>query len=556
MCGILVRVRSPSPDTGQYAYRCESFVEDFISRRGPDHQGSHRVECGDLWQIAFSATVLHLRGDLCRQPVVTASGNVLCWNGELFGGLPGAEAREANDTVLVAAALERADGLRGILEVFSKARGEFAFVFYHASTATLWFARDHLGRRSLLWRLEPDGFTLASVGGKDGGFWELPVGGIFAVDMRSGGAPGLWTIHRWGGREPEEALSWMPTLREGREVPGNFSFFSEPPPSTFEATEWPPNASLGDILPRLAGSVDVVQQLLESAVRKRVCNIRSSGTAPCLAILFSGGLDCSLLAFMAARALPPGEVIDLINVAFENPRSLGARVKSQARDGGNVDDKAKYAVPDRLTARTSLGNLRAALPGRQFRLVEVNVPYSEAMEQKSRLLELMAPAATVMDLSIAMAIWFAVRGSGTGGMSEARVVLSGLGADELFGGYSRHRSRFQQGRWPALVHELNLDLQRLPSRNLGRDDRIVSDHGKELRLPFLDEDVLELCSRLPVERKCDPRLPAGLGDKLILRLLAHRLGLGSTATFPKRAIQFGARTAKMNGSERGDDAIE
>ena len=55
------------------------------------------------------------------------------------------------------------------------------------------------------------------------------------------------------------------------------------------------------------------------------------------------------------------------------------------------------------------------------------------------------------------------------------------------------------------MNELTMDLDRLPSRNLGRDDRIVADHGKEVRLPFLDEDVVRFCSSIAVHEKCDPR---------------------------------------------------
>ena len=38
--------------------------------------------------------------------------------------------------------------------------------------------------------------------------------------------------------------------------------------------------------------------------------------------------------------------------------------------------------------------------------------------------------------------------------STARVLLSGLGSDELLGGYGRHRSAFSSGGWPAVIEEV------------------------------------------------------------------------------------------------------
>src|SRR5277367_7045425 len=48
-------------------------------------------------------------------------------------------------------------------------------------------------------------------------------------------------------------------------------------------------------------------------------------TTPRVAVLFSGGLDCSVLAYLIHTLLPATEPIDLINVAFENPRTVAAQ---------------------------------------------------------------------------------------------------------------------------------------------------------------------------------------------------------------------------------------
>lgn len=83
----------------------------------------------------------------------------------------------------------------------------------------------------------------------------------------------------------------------------------------------------------------------------------------------------------------------------------------------------------------------------------------------------------------------------------------------------------------------------------GRDDRCVSDHSREARFPFLDEEVVSYLNGLPMEAKVDFRLPRGLGEKLILRDCARLLGLGASSALPKRAIQFGSRIAKMEGGQ-------
>lgn len=144
--------------------------------------------------------------------------------------------------------------------------------------------------------------------------------------------------------------------------------------------------------------------------------------------------------------------------------------------------------------------------------------------------------------------------------SAAKVLLVGIGADEALGGYGRHRTVFKHGSWLGLQRELAIDCGRLWIRNLGRDDRVWSDHGREVRSPFLDESVLSFIRLLPLPAICDLRLPPGVGDKRLLRIVASMLGLGASTTLVKRAIHFGSRIAKQsnvaafgsNRAARGD----
>ncbi|EGD99860.1 hypothetical protein TESG_07197 [Trichophyton tonsurans CBS 112818] len=182
-----------------------------------------------------------------------------------------------------------------------------------------------------------------------------------------------------------------------------------------------------------------------------------------------------------------------------------------------------------------------------------------------------------MDLSIACALYFASRGKGMhhseyndreAGISyttPARVLLSGLGADEVFAGYSRHAIAFSRHRFRGLIDEVQLDVGRLGKRNLGRDDRVISHWGKEARYPYLDEDFLTWALTRPIWEKCgfgcekaktelEPNVEDG---KKALRLLAWKLGMKDVAMEKKRAIQFGSRTAKMeSGRSKGTQILE
>lgn len=109
--------------------------------------------------------------------------------------------------------------------------------------------------------------------------------------------------------------------------------------------------------------------------------------------------------------------------------------------------------------------------------------------------------------------------------SHAKILLSGVGADEQMAGYGRHRTTYQRGGYEALGSELHMEVNRLWTRNLGRDDRCLSDHGKEARFPYLDEDVMAYLKALPLEKKCDMTRPLGEGDKLILRRVARMIGV-------------------------------
>lgn len=98
----------------------------------------------------------------------------------------------------------------------------------------------------------------------------------------------------------------------------------------------------------------------------------------------------------------------------------------------SVYDSSIYDVPDRKTGRAGAADIRVLYPGREWRFVEIDVPYAKAIGGRQRVTDLMNPLNTVMDLvswksrlaesgaqliiryqqSIAIAFWFAARGNG------------------------------------------------------------------------------------------------------------------------------------------------
>ncbi|XP_057884225.1 asparagine synthetase domain-containing protein 1 [Melospiza georgiana] len=301
-----------------------------------------------------------------------------------------------------------------------------------------------------------------------------------------------------------------------------------------------------------------------------------------IAVLFSGGIDSMVIAALADKHVPLEEPIDLLNVAFMMKEQAKHRGTTKRQTGHEVQldllcpqescqDPAAdtgthsscFDVPDRITGRAGLKELEAINPSRTWNFVEINVTLEELKKmRKEHINYLIYPLDTVLDDSIGCAIWFASRGEGfisnQGELkpykSPAKVVLTGIGADEQLAGYSRHRVCFTKDGLEGLNKELEMELGRISSRNLGRDDRIIGDHGKEARFPFLDEDVVSFLNSLPVSEKADLTLPRGIGEKLILRLAAKELGLTASAVLPKRAVQFGSRIAKLeSNSEKASD---
>ncbi|KAJ8012879.1 hypothetical protein DPEC_G00047460 [Dallia pectoralis] len=562
MCGIYCALSlSPSQLV------LEKNVYNNLRKRGPNHSKTiTRTASNPYYQCLFSAHVLHMRGCLTPQPAQDVNGNVLMWNANI--------------------------------------RGPWAFTYYQQTGHYLWFGRDFFGRRSLLWQYDVNekAFTLTSVAARlaEPSQWqEVPAAGIYRIDLRAFAESGSLILEVYPWIHAGESLSSVSHKSKWDGVPNNTSAVINMSGLSLTSPVCPINMSIPlsnevEHVQNSQASVEELEALLESgrrtavvtglidvlseAVRRRVQSLPFDTPIPsppkneaAIAILFSGGIDSMMLAALADRHIPSHKPIDLLNVAFKlpEPKIQYSDKKSKKHKTKSVDSQADVAeyspfnVPDRITGRAGLQELVALNPDRRWNFVEIDVTQTELQEMRQKhICHLVHPLDTVLDDSIGCAVWFAARGIGVIAegdqqrvfTSPAKVVLTGIGADEQLAGYSRHRVRFKNSGHEGLVQELAMELDRISTRNLGRDDRIIADHGKEARFPYLDEDVVGYLNSLPVAEKADLSLSRGVGEKLILRLAAKQLGLGASALLPKRAMQFGSRIAKMeNRCEKASD---
>ena len=403
MCGIGLDLLVGSDADAPLAHGDELPVAA-LHRRGPDSL-VERILASQTprFSLRLMGAVLSLRGpEVVAQPLADTAGNVLLFNGEIFGGDGVHVPPGASDTVLLLAALGTAANIPALLH---RVQGPWALAYWHAASRTLWYGRDRLGRRSLL-RAEPvlptgrpgcHRLLLSSVAPpktgastEAGASWvwnELPADGMGSVRVAADGS----VETRWHATPPQR-----------------------PPMANWEAASTADgHAAAARLLAALSDAVrrrvsDVPTPPPPSASAPNTARVPPSSSAR-VAILFSGGIDCMVLARLADLHLPPDEPLDLLNVAF--------------------GDRAA-AAPDRLTGRRGVRELRRLSPSRRFQLIEIDISLAELREHRTSLEELLAPSDTVMDMNIGAAFYFGARACGVLRCASIRQADGGGEEDE------------------------------------------------------------------------------------------------------------------------------
>ncbi|VDK75634.1 unnamed protein product [Litomosoides sigmodontis] len=398
-----------------------------------------------------------------------------------------------------------------IIDVLNDMIGDWAVIYYREDFKKVLLGRDVFGRKSLLWkRIDKTFYFSIFACDQQRSWYGVPSGTVTVLDLCSEENVIFYAFEVKG--------PWIEQFNKLRRVQREVS-----------------REDLAAIM---------LKQLKE-AVYRTISNL--DNFVKCISLSFSGGVDSLLIAHLLAHCMPQNVVFDLVNVAF---------------DAGKKYDGA----PDRPQSKEAFKYLKSCYPDLSLRLILVNVDLDELAHCRKRYISsAVAPACSVLDDSIGCVQWFAARGEGflfedeerplVPRKSEARTVFVGSGADELFGGYMRHRTTYLKKGRNAVVDELREEMKRIGERNLGRDDRVVSSLGKDLKSPFLDDLFVEWVTSLSLECKTDFTQSRGIGEKWLIREALKLLGTPQTLYLtPKRAMQFGTRIAKLeNRKEKGND---
>ena len=104
-----------------------------------------------------------------------------------------------------------------------------------------------------------------------------------------------------------------------------------------------------------------------------------------------------------------------------------------------------------------------------------------------------------------------------------KVMFTGQGADELFGGYAWYRNVVEEAGHLNLHLRLWEDIESLYIDTLEREDRMTMAHGLELRAPFLDRDLISVAMQMSPHLKVKDGMDQT--GKLIHRDFAIRSGV-------------------------------
>jgi len=121
-----------------------------------------------------------------------------------------------------------------------------------------------------------------------------------------------------------------------------------------------------------------------------------------------------------------------------------------------------------------------------------------------------------------------------------KILLGGLGTEEIFAGYARHEDAFKNDDFQSVHKESWSGLKNMWSRDLLRDSKIAKHLQVELRTPYMDLNVIKTAMSINPMYKLDNE-----NKKIILREIAEDFGLEREFAWrKKKAAQYGSNFVK------------
>ena len=496
-------------------------MTDTIRHRGPDDRGTLCLSLrGGVADTALGFQRLKILDLSARghQPMTSPDGaTALLFNGQVYDAFDhraalerdGYRFRTATDTEVVLALYER-DGLERMLE---RLDGMFAIVIADTRRGLLHLVRDRLGIKPLYWTQHGTTVLFAS---EAKAFLAYPG---FRAEIDPGEIDELLAFRYVAG---EASL-----LRGVRHIPPGHRL-TITPDGVRHSRYW----SIPDDPDKLRLSrddaVDRLEQLLDRSVRSQ---LRSDVNVGCQ---LSGGVDSSLVTVLAGSHRRHD--LGAFSIVFDEPRFSEEQWIVTAAGAAHADSHRFVFDESAFMAALQTASWHMDQP--------VSHPNS-------------------------LALWLLAARS----REHVTVLLSGEGADELFGGYRRfadaprapegsvpphrpdpvnafirasqfhsearlvklrpganlrpalekRRALFEEGRGGYLSNCLKYEMRTHLVDVLMRQDKMMMAHGVENRVPFLDRRVIEFARALPAEHLVGLSSSAGAPvTKAVVKDLARR----------------------------------
>jgi asparagine synthase (glutamine-hydrolysing) len=241
--------------------------------------------------------------------------------------------------------------------------------------------------------------------------------------------------------------------------------------------------------------------LLSKAITQQLGSSQNRG------LLFSGGLDSSILLVLHSQL---------------NTTPLSLIVSGTA---SSKDIQAASRAANALTHQLEIQN---------FTLNDVENSLPTIISAIN--------STDVLQVSLAIPLHFAAMRAQKLGVTT---LISGQGADELFGGYARYERLVQNDELQLVSAEMQADLITLERVTLPCQQSMAKLHDIHFVAPFLAPDIVTYSQSIPLHYKIADT-GSGIIRKRILRTLAKNLGLPEfIAKAPKRALQYGSGASRI-----------